>query len=99
MRAKGVWMQGYEGDPRGECGNYTLVRNGTSYESATPAAAPAAVAEAKEPTKKGAPGEVIPAPFIPLPVRCGDQNSTRSAFQGKDFARPSGEATSSPSPR
>jgi ribonucleoside-diphosphate reductase alpha chain len=22
-------MQGYEGDPCGECGNYTLVRNGT----------------------------------------------------------------------
>ena len=28
VRAK-ARMQGYEGDPCGECGNYTLVRNGT----------------------------------------------------------------------
>jgi len=31
-------MQGYEGEACGECGNYTLVRNGTCM-SATPAAA------------------------------------------------------------
>ncbi len=28
-------MQGYEGDPCGECGNYTLVRNGTCMKCNT----------------------------------------------------------------
>jgi ribonucleoside-diphosphate reductase alpha chain len=28
-------MQGYEGDPCGECGNYTLVRNGTCLKCNT----------------------------------------------------------------
>ena len=28
-------MQGYEGDSCGECGNYTLVRNGTCYRCNT----------------------------------------------------------------
>jgi ribonucleoside-diphosphate reductase alpha chain len=28
-------MQGYEGDPCGECGNYTLVRNGTCMKCST----------------------------------------------------------------
>jgi ribonucleoside-diphosphate reductase alpha chain len=28
-------MQGYEGDPCGECGNYTLVRNGTCLRCST----------------------------------------------------------------
>ena len=32
MKAK---MQGYEGDPCGECGNYTLVRNGTCMKCNT----------------------------------------------------------------
>jgi ribonucleoside-diphosphate reductase alpha chain len=32
LRAK---MQGYEGDPCGECGNYTLVRNGTCMKCNT----------------------------------------------------------------
>ena len=34
MRAKAK-MQGYEGDPCGECGNYTLVRNGTCMKCNT----------------------------------------------------------------
>ena len=28
-------MQGYEGDPCGDCGNYTLVRNGTCMKCNT----------------------------------------------------------------
>jgi ribonucleoside-diphosphate reductase alpha chain len=28
-------MQGYEGDPCNECGNYTLVRNGTCLKCNT----------------------------------------------------------------
>jgi ribonucleoside-diphosphate reductase alpha chain len=28
-------LQGYEGDPCGECGNYTLVRNGTCMKCNT----------------------------------------------------------------
>jgi ribonucleoside-diphosphate reductase alpha chain len=28
-------MQGYEGDPCGECGNYSLVRNGTCMKCNT----------------------------------------------------------------
>jgi ribonucleoside-diphosphate reductase alpha chain len=28
-------IQGYEGDPCGECGNYTLVRNGTCMKCNT----------------------------------------------------------------
>ena len=28
-------MQGYEGDPCGECGNFTLVRNGTCLKCNT----------------------------------------------------------------
>ncbi len=28
-------MQGYEGDPCGECGNFTLVRNGTCMKCNT----------------------------------------------------------------
>ena len=28
-------MQGYEGDPCGDCGNYTLVRNGTCLKCNT----------------------------------------------------------------
>ena len=34
VRAKAK-MQGYEGDPCGECGNYTLVRNGTCMKCNT----------------------------------------------------------------
>ena len=34
LRAK-ARMQGYEGDPCGECGNYTLVRNGTCMKCNT----------------------------------------------------------------
>ena len=31
----GTSMQGYEGDPCGECGNFTLVRNGTCLKCNT----------------------------------------------------------------
>ena len=34
LRAK-ARMQGYEGDPCGECGNFTLVRNGTCMKCNT----------------------------------------------------------------
>ena len=34
LRAKAK-IQGYEGDPCGECGNYTLVRNGTCMKCNT----------------------------------------------------------------
>jgi len=34
-RVREARLKGYEGDPCGECGNFTLVRNGTCLKCAT----------------------------------------------------------------
>ena len=34
-RVREARMKGYEGDPCGDCGNFTLVRNGTCLKCAT----------------------------------------------------------------